>query len=156
LIYGSLVEIAFNALLSLIVVVVILVFTDANLSWASLMFLPIVLIMVLLGVTISLFIMPIASLYTDIQFAMPYLMQFLMYLTPVIYPKPDYKGFGSILEWNPVAPLLTEARNLLLGIGPDTNWNLLLIITAVLCLLFLVGILFNRLIIQILIERMGS
>lgn len=156
LFYSSLYEIGFNILLSFIVVIVAMVYFGAFPGIEGLLFIPLLLLLLIMGLAISLIIMPIATLYSDIQFALPTFLQFLMYLTPVIYPQPLYTGFGKILEFNPISPLLTATRNFLLGIPNEIGSEILIGLGIGIIILFLIGILLMRLTMEILIERMGS
>src|SRR5205085_8022156 len=106
--------------------------------------------------SVGLLIVPVATLYRDIQFALPTLLQFAMYLTPVVYASPIFNGAAQILRLNPVSPVLTTARECLLGMGTPVPYEHLSIIALVSVAVFIIGIIFQRMVIEILIERMGS
>jgi lipopolysaccharide transport system permease protein len=106
--------------------------------------------------SLGLLLLPFSFLYKDIQFILPSILQFAMYLTPVVYAKPIYQGAGKLLALNPITPLLTSARNWLLGINNLVpHWHIVAVgIVAV--FLLIIGIFLQRKTMQILIERMGS
>jgi lipopolysaccharide transport system permease protein len=156
IIIGSFFEVIFNALIGILVIVAAMAFYGYMPGINFIFFLNYLSLLILFGLLIGLFLIPIASLYSDIQFGLPFILQVLMYLTPVIYPQPSYSGFGKILNYNPVSPLLTQARSAMLDASFSADF--LSIITYGLIVLFglLLGIILFRITIEILIERMGS
>lgn len=107
------------------------------------------------GFAVGLVILPLGSLYGDISRGIPIIAQFWMLLTPVVYP-PRTEGLAGILTtWNPVAPLVATAREAL------CNQDLTLmvpfaIVTCVSILLVFLGLLAFRLVMPLIIERMGG
>ena len=64
-----------------------------------------------LGVLLS----PFALLYNDVQSSLLLVLQVWFYCTPVIYA-PSLDGFlGTLSLYNPVAPLLNQTRDWLIG-----------------------------------------
>lgn len=67
----------------------------------------------------------ITTRYRDLTYFVAFAMQFLMYLTPVIYPtsslSPDYQ---RLLLLNPLTPVVEGFRLALLGVGTVTVWQL--------------------------------
>ena len=81
-------------------------------SW-SILALPIFLLAIFtLGTAIGLLLIPVGSLYSDIAQATPVIMAFLMYMAPVVYPPPESGLAASVIQWNPMTPLLTGVRDL--------------------------------------------
>jgi len=156
LLVNSFYEILFNVLIGSIIIVIAIIAFNVPVTFHSLLFFPSVLILMILGISLGLLLLPVSFLYKDIQFVMPSLLQFAMYLTPVVYAQPVYKGAAKILMLNPVSPVLTSARAWLLGL--DTVFPLWQIsaVAFVSVVLLLVGIFLQRITMQILIERMGS
>lgn len=149
-------EILFNALVILVIIAAALLLFRADLSLQSLLFIPAMLLLIFLGMSLGMLLMPIAMLYKDVQFALPTALQFIMYLTPVVYAKPIYQGAGKILDFNPVTPVLTNARSWLLGLETFVPAWQIGLVTGGVVLLLLGGFIFQRITIGILIERMGS
>jgi lipopolysaccharide transport system permease protein len=106
--------------------------------------------------SIGLLLLPLSMLYRDVQFALPSLLQFAMYLTPVVYAKPMYSGFAKIMAFNPVTPVLTSARACLIGLPIDSSWMQISVVAGGAMLLLLIGIVLQRITVEILIERMGT
>lgn len=114
-----------------------------------------VLSLVLVGTALGLAMTPVGLLYNDVGRAIPLGLQFLMYLSPVVYATPK-SGFGaSVLELNPMTTLVEFSRAALLGMPVNDAWLFLGINLAAL-LLLLVGWMFFRAVLPALIERMGS
>lgn len=149
-------EMLFNACITFVIIIAELLLFQVKLSGYSLLFIPCVFLLMMLGMSIGLLMLPVSLLYKDVQFGLPSLLQFAMYLTPVVYAKPVYEGASRILAYNPVTPILTNARNWLLGIPADYSLSVFLILAAVILVLLLVGIILQRITVSILIERMGS
>lgn len=65
------------------------------------------------GLAVGLFLAPVGLLYDDVGRAIGLLGTFALLLSPVLYPVPA----GSVLRFNPIAPLLDGARGSLTGVG---------------------------------------
>ena len=105
----------------------------------------IVLHMAVLSVGMGLIISAATAKYRDLNFAMGFLVQLWMYLTPVVYPLsevPDkYKIFILI---NPMTAVVESFRGVFLGVSSLTLQELLLSIILTI-LFFIVGIIvFSR------------
>jgi lipopolysaccharide transport system permease protein len=114
-----------------------------------------VLSLVLFGTAAGLFITPIGMLYTDIGKVIPILMQFLMYFSPVVYMTPQGGKLATLIQWNPITPLITTARNWLTGLPVD-DLNYFIIINITMLVVLLVGWILYRISIPIIVERMSS
>ncbi len=63
-----------------------------------------ILSLLLIGTAVGLLITPVGMLYTDIGRAIPLLMQFAMYLTPVVFPDAQGGWAATLFELNPLTP----------------------------------------------------
>lgn len=82
--------------------------------------------------------------YRDVNYAIGYLIQVLMYVTPVIYPVSIIpKKLQWIMFLNPIAGVITNARNSLLGTAP-IDWKILLISLGISLVLFFIGLIYFR------------
>src|SRR3989344_6474889 len=63
--------------------------------------------------------------YRDVRYILPYFMQILLFLTPVIYPSSIAGKYAWLLAANPMTGVIKAARGALLGTEP-VNWLLLL------------------------------
>jgi lipopolysaccharide transport system permease protein len=122
----------------------------------GLAFFPVALAGLLLsGTAIGLALAPIGTLYGDISKSIPIFAQFLMLLTPVVYPARTEGLAGLLATWNPISPLIVTARETLSG----QDLTLLLpfsIITLVSLLVTFAGLIAFRLAMPHLIARMGG
>lgn len=81
--------------------------------------------------------------YRDVRYILPYFMQLLLYLTPVIYPASIVGTYASLLSLNPMTGVIKAARAGLLGTGPIGWYSLGLSFVASLVLLT-IGIYFFK------------
>ena len=114
-----------------------------------------VLSLMFLGTCISLWLVPIGMLYSDIQRGIQIILQFGIYLTPVIYPEPKIGIAAKLMNLNPVATLLTMTRGLILGTVNNIDFNFILV-TILTIGFFIIGIFIYKLAMPIVIERIGS
>lgn len=144
-----------NALIKIGLLLVALLVMGINPGWSLFLF-PIALFsLILVGTLIGLALTPIGLLYTDVGKAIPLLMQFLMYLTPVVFAMPK-EGLPAILfQLNPMTPLILTARDWLTGLAPEHLGYFVTVNVVAVTLLFVFWIIF-RLAMPILIERLGS
>ena len=153
---SALYEVGFNALISLGLLAIILIYFGVVPGiYFGLFFLGIMVLM-LFGLMFSLLLMPIALLYRDIAIGIPIVLQFVLYLTPVIYPQPRFEGLGKLLYLNPVSPILTNSRIWLLGLQQEVAWKPFIILSIAVFILVILGMVLQRKALNILIERMGS
>jgi lipopolysaccharide transport system permease protein len=110
----------------------------------GLLILPLLLfISFLAAVSIGLFLASINVKYRDVRYALPFFIQLLMFLTPVIYPASIAGKYSWILAINPMTGVLKAARSALLG-GAPINW-LLLSLSGITCLiLFIIGLFYFK------------
>jgi lipopolysaccharide transport system permease protein len=107
------------------------------------------------GFAVGLLLVPVGSLYGDVSRSIPIVAQFWMLLTPVVYP-PRQQGMAGVLAtWNPVAPVLTTTREALTGVA-FTQLTQCLFITAGAVVVCVLALLVYRLVMPLLIERMGG
>jgi lipopolysaccharide transport system permease protein len=87
----------------------------------------------------GLFLAAINVKYRDVRYALPFFIQIMLFVTPVIYPASIAGKYSKILAINPMMGVIQNARAALLGTAP-INW-FLLEISFVGCLVLLgVGI----------------
>lgn len=145
----------FNALIKMVIMVVALALMGIYPSWSLALF-PIGLFsLILVGTALGLLITPIGLLYGDVGRGIPVLMQFLMYLTPVVLPMPQGGLLAKVFQINPLTPLIATARGWLTGGVLEPSGYFLLVNLAALAVLLMMWVVF-RLAMPILIERMGS
>ncbi len=77
--------------------------------------------------------------YRDVRYVLPYFIQILLFLTPVIYPASITGKYSWILAINPMTGVIKAARGAILGTEP-INWLLLFISLVGVSILFTIGI----------------
>jgi lipopolysaccharide transport system permease protein len=106
------------------------------------------------GLAVGMAILPVGTLYGDVNRSIALMTQFWMLLTPVVYPCKTQGLAGFFSMWNPLSPLVTTARQSLCH-QPLTLLVPFLVVSLASVLLVLCGLLAFRLVIPLLIERMG-
>jgi lipopolysaccharide transport system permease protein len=155
-IISGLYETIFNVGISISIAFIFLLSSGLIPDWHIILFLPAIVLLILFGTGIGLLLLPIGTLYKDIQYGLPSVLQFLMYLSPVVYAQPDFFGLASVLKYNPVAPLINWARSSMVGQSYIPSLDVLLIITGISILILFAGLILQRISMEILVERMGS
>ena len=155
LVISGIYQTLFNAGINITLLLFLLPFMGIELGWRLLLF-PVGLIsLVMVGTAIGLLLTPVGVLYTDIGKGLPLLMQFLMYLTPVIFPMPKTGIAAAIYSLNPLTPVILTARDWLTGLPTGYLSGFIIVNVLAIILLIAVWIVF-RLALPILIERMSS
>lgn len=112
IILAKLVEVAFNFLIKLILIVSLFIWFRIPITWTVILA-PVALIhLVMLGTLVGTFLSPLGALYQDVSKALSMMMGFWLFLTPVVYPVPTQGTFGMLVRLNPVTPLLVTTREL--------------------------------------------
>lgn len=154
LLLTSMWETLFNTVIKVILLIIVFFSFDIIPTVEFIQMIPGIFGLLFIGWTIGLLLIPISMLIPDINNSLSIVLQFAMYLTPVIYPQKDYSGILSVLNYNPVAPFLTYSRDAIQGQWLPSEY--LLILFGVTTVFFLLGLIVYRLAMPILIERMGS
>jgi len=145
----------FNAAIKIALLAAALIFMGIN-PGTSLVLFPLgVLSLVLVGTALGLLITPVGMLYTDVGRGLPLLMQFLIYLSPVVFPMPEAGLAAAVFQANPLTPLLLTTRDWLTGFEPQYLGYFLVVNAGATLLLLLVWVAY-RLAMPILIERMSA
>jgi lipopolysaccharide transport system permease protein len=105
-------EVFFNFSIKLILIIALFLWFQIPVTWTVILA-PVALVhLVMLGTTIGLFLSPLGVLYNDITKSLPLIIAPWLLLTPVVYPVPTDGWFGTIVNLNPVTPLLVTTREL--------------------------------------------
>jgi lipopolysaccharide transport system permease protein len=155
LVVSGIYQTAFNGLIKISILLIFLMIMGIYPGW-SLLFFPFgVISLVLAGTAIGLLITPIGVLYTDVGKALPLLLQFLMYLTPVAFPMPLNGIAKTLFILNPMTPIMLNTRNWLTGVSSEYLGYFIIINVFIIFLLVFVLIVY-RTAMPILIERMSA
>ena len=126
-------------------------FTIASLILVGLMFyydyvpnlsgfilIPVLLVISFMAATgLGLILASINVKYRDVRYALPFFIQILLFVTPVIYPASIAGSYSWILALNPMTGVIQSARAALLG-ATELNW-ILIANSFLACLIILVA-----------------
>lgn len=91
----------------------------------------------------GLFLAAVNVKYRDVRYALPFFIQILLFLTPVIYPASIAGKYSWLLAFNPMMGVIQTARAGLLGATP-INWMLVAISFAATATLLVIGIVYFK------------
>lgn len=155
LIVSGVYQTLFNAGIKIAVLVPAIVMLGVQPGW-SLAWFPLgVFSLILTGTALGLLVTPVGILYGDIGKSFPLIMQFLMYLTPVLFAIPASGVPAVILQTNPLTPLIQTTRDWLTGIPPEYLGYFIMVNLVATILLFVMWVIY-RAAMPILIERMSA
>lgn len=109
----------------------------------------IVVLPILLAITFmaavggGLFLAAINVKYRDVRFVLPFFIQLLLFVTPVIYPASIAGAYSWILAFNPMMGVIQNARAVLLGTA-QVNWLLIGISFAACSVLLVIGTIYFK------------
>lgn len=107
--------------------------------WQVAMLLPLVLMLILLSLGVGMWMSALNVKYRDVGFALPFLTQIWMFLSPVIYPLSVLPPkFRLIMMFNPVSGIIEGFRSALFGLPFD--WLAILISSVTVFLVLAIAI----------------
>ncbi len=123
-----------------IILVGLMVYYQYVPNLAGILILPLLLIITFMtAIGGGLLLAAINVKYRDVRYALPFLIQILLFLTPVIYPASIAGAYSKILAINPMMGVIQNARAALLGTTP-INWQLIEISIFASIILLIVGV----------------
>lgn len=103
-----------------------------------------VLVMMLFAAGLGMWLTALAVQYRDIRFALPFVLQLMMYASPVVYPATLIpSGYRLIYGLNPMAGVIEGFRSALLGTNP-MPWGMIAVGAGVAVLMAVSGAFFFR------------
>ncbi|HKP97786.1 MAG TPA: ABC transporter permease [Fibrobacteria bacterium] len=113
-------------------------------SWAILLW-PVLLIpLIFLALGVGLFLSALNVKFRDIKYALPFIVQLMMFLSPVIYPASMVpERYRVLAALNPLTGILEAFRSSLFP-ARTVDWKLLGISLLVTAIIFVSGLLFFR------------
>lgn len=120
-----------------IILVGMMIYYGYTPNLSGLFILPLLLIITfMIAVGGGLFLASINVKYRDVRYILPFFIQILLFITPVIYPSSIAGQYSYLLALNPMMGVIQSARAALLGTSP-INW-LLIFISFITSLIFIV------------------
>ena len=115
------------------------------LRWEMFWILPLLLVAVLFALAVGLWLATLSAMYRDVSFAVAFMIQALMYASPVIYPVSLIpERFRLFYYLNPMTGVIEGFRWALLGSGAPPGVFFLLSVGIILVLLFSGAYIFRR------------
>ncbi|NBR90364.1 MAG: ABC transporter permease [Rhodobacteraceae bacterium] len=155
LIVSGVYQTLFNAAIKLGILLLVLPFLGVHPGLGGLLIPLGLLSLVLTGTALGLLITPLGVLYGDIGRGIPLITQFLMFLSPVVFPLASTGWTATLMRLNPLTPLILNARAWFTGQPPELLGEWALALGGSALLLLLVWLVY-RLAMPILIERMSA
>lgn len=123
---------------------ILLVWYGFTPSFFGLLLFPVFLIATMVSALgIGLFIGSFNVKYRDVRYVLPFFMQLLIFLTPVIYPASVVGKYSWVMGINPMAGIIHIARSAILGVG-GIDWLLVSISFCAMVIYAIIGFFYFR------------
>jgi len=130
--------------IALFVLAALMIYYQFVPGWGILLFPFLVALTFLCAVGVGLWLSALNVQYRDIRYAIPFLIQVWLFVSPVIYPVSLVHGnYQWLLALNPMGGVIHAYRASLLGHQP-IDWSLLALSTLIIVALFLGGLYYFR------------
>lgn len=155
LILAGIGQVLFSFAIRALLLIAVMIWFRIPLTSGILLFPLGVLALITFGTTLGLLLTPLGMLYQDVGRGLGFATQAWFFLTPVIYPVPKASFAATLIELNPVTPLLVSTRDWLIhgqaSLLPAFAW----VMAATVVLLF-AGLVLYRISLPHLISRMSA
>lgn len=131
-------------LISSVFLIGFVVYYKIPIGWHLLLWPALVLLLILLALSLGAFFAALNVKYRDIKYALPFLIQLLMFATPIIYPASMIpERFQWLLALNPLSGFIQGFRYI---VAPTQalDWNFLGLSAAITAALFVAGVAYFR------------
>lgn len=131
-------------LISAIILVFLMIYYGYTPNLGGLAILPLLLVLTFMAaIGLGLFLSAVNVKYRDVRYALPFFIQLLLFVTPVIYPASIAGAYSKILALNPMMGVIQSARAALLGTTP-INWTLILTSLIASLVLLAIGLVYFK------------
>lgn len=144
----------FDLMIKFFIIIIFIIYFKVSLNGLVFLFFPLLFITILSLIAIGKILTPIGVLYNDVGRSIPIILQFLMYITPVIYVMPNEGFMAEIMRYNPLSYIVVDLRNCLTGglIQFPLFWVLFLFLAIG---LFFISMVVFRISMPIIAEKMN-
>jgi lipopolysaccharide transport system permease protein len=116
--------------ISFIVLIPLMFYYGTTVTWGLLMFPVVLLLTTLLALGVGMWLSALNVKYRDVRFALPFIVQLWMFVSPVIYPASFLPPRLRLLfAMNPMTGIIEGYRSSLFGL--PFNWKALLVATLI-------------------------
>jgi lipopolysaccharide transport system permease protein len=127
-------------LISSVFLVAFIVYYEIPLGWNLLLWPVLAVLLVLLSISLGAFFAALNVKYRDIRYVIPFLLQLLMFATPIIYPASMVpERFQWLLALNPLSGLIEAFRSVVVP-SHVLDWNLLVLSIVITGVLFVTSV----------------
>lgn len=155
IVLGKLGALVLNVVIRAILLVIAIAWYRVSIP-ATVLLAPIgLLCLAALGVAVGLLLAPINLLYRDVSAALATTTTLWFFFSPVYFPAPSSGAIGVIVKLNPVTPLLSDTRSLILT-GTIENPERSLLRILVVCLFLGLCWLYARIVLRVAIEQVNE
>jgi len=146
----------FNVAIMFVITCIMIAF----LGWkptTSFVFFPLVILdLALIGTSLGLLFLVFFSLIADFSKLLTIGLQLLMYVSAVIFPKPPEKTVAYyVFNLNPLTHVVSFSRSIFVGVPLENSLGFIIVSISAF-VLFIVGLIAYKIVMPIIIERMGS
>jgi lipopolysaccharide transport system permease protein len=114
-------------------------------QWQIILFPCLLFLMALLGLGMGLIFSSLTTKYKDLNFLLVFMIQLLMYATPIIYPMSTMPAkYQAILWWNPISHIIEAFKFAFIGQGNFSALGLVYSLTFGILVLIFGIIIFNK------------
>jgi homopolymeric O-antigen transport system permease protein len=115
--------------IAFVLLIGLMIYYQITVTWATLMLVPLVFLTTLLALGMGMWLSALNVKYRDVRYALPFMMQIWMFVSPIIYPVSLLPAkWRWMIELNPMTGIISGFRASLFGHGFD--WRALSISTA--------------------------
>lgn len=130
--------------IALIILVGLMIYYSYVPNLLGLLLFPLLLVItVIFVIGLGLILASVNTKYRDIKYILPFFVQLLLFLTPVIYPPSILGKYSWILALNPMTGVIKAARAVLFDVQP-VNWLLLGISVVTTIVVCVVGVIYFK------------
>ncbi|MEP6569283.1 MAG: ABC transporter permease [Acidobacteriota bacterium] len=101
--------------IAFVVFIALMAYYGIGPSWQIVMLLPLLLLTTLLALGVGMWMSALNVKYRDVRYALPFMMQLWMFVSPIIYPASILKHRQWLLWFNPLTGIIEGFRSALLG-----------------------------------------
>jgi len=148
-------QVLFLAVMQLFIAFGAMLYFGVAWHW-TVLFVPfMILVLITLGSAIGLILVPIGALYKDIKEGTTVLLRLAFFMTPIVYPPPQSWPYSLIVQMNPVTPILQATRDVLAK-GQMADPQSFVWFSVAIVIVFFFALIYYRLAIPIILERLGA
>jgi lipopolysaccharide transport system permease protein len=134
---------AIDFLVSSVLLVGFMVYYGVPVGWNLLLWIVLLLVLMLLSLGLGTFFAALNVKYRDVKYALPFFIQLLLFVTPIIYPVSLVpERYRWLLSFNPLGAVIDAFRRA--AVSQAIDWGALGVAVAITLALLVVGVAYFR------------